>query len=168
MEYLKEKNVKNKNKTLYVMCGLPGAGKTHTALRLKDRLTKHISRDEIRLSMLSDEADYFSEEVKVFSEFARQIQDALDNDFNVVADATHISRGSRAKLLNALKLNDTLVVAVDMFDVPFGVCQGRNREREGRARVPQEQMEKMNKHWSRPSPNEGFDTILTLEYKGDR
>lgn len=162
MVSLREENVKNKNKTLYVMCGLPGCGKTHAASRLKDRITKHISRDEIRLSMLADEADYFSEEVKVYGEFIRQIQEALDKDLNAIADATHLSRGARRKLLGNLKLNDTRVIAVDMFNVPFEICSERNSKREGRAKLPQEVLNKMNNLWSRPIPNEGFDTILTL------
>lgn len=166
MEFIKEKNARTK--TLYVMCGIPGSGKSYAAKQITEKFTKYVSRDEVRFSMLKEGQDYFSQERKVFSAFIGQIQALLNDGYNVIADATHLNRGSRAKLLNALDLDGVKVIAFDMFDVPFEVCVERNAQRSGRERVPDDAMKNMKRYSSRPTQAEGFDTILKVEYKGDR
>lgn len=121
---------------LYVLCGCPGSGKTTWAHKYL-RYNAYISRDEIRFNLLRDNDNYFAHEKEVFDAFVKDIVKALKNGGNVVADATHIHRASRLKLLKAI---DEHYINYDVrfifFDICLAVCSQRNAKREGRARVP--------------------------------
>lgn len=143
-----------KNKTLWLMCGVAGSGKTWFA---KNKLMKgygwdYISRDEVRFSMIKDGEEYFSHETAVFNEFVEKIAIALDwGHDNVIADATHLNWGSRRKLLKALSkscvLEDVDVIPV-VIDAKLGDILERNKLRDGRARVPEETIRRMYRNIS--------------------
>ena len=83
---------------LYLMVGIPGAGKS---TYLRERLGPddvYISRDNIRFHFLKEGEDYFSHETEVYKEMVRQIKQGLINGFNVYVDATHLNQASRNKL----------------------------------------------------------------------
>lgn len=145
------------NKTLWLMCGAPGSGKTWFA---KNKLMKgygwdYISRDEVRFSMIKDGEEYFSHETAVFNEFVEKIAIALDwGHDNVIADATHLNWGSRRKLLKALSKNcvleDVDVIPV-VIDAKLEDILERNKLRDGRARVPEETIRRMYRNISDPA-----------------
>ena len=145
------------NKTLWLMCGAPGSGKTWFA---KNKLMKgygwdYISRDEVRFSMIKDGEEYFSHETAVFNEFVEKIAIALDwGHDNVIADATHLNWGSRRKLLKTLSkscvLEDVDVIPV-VIDAKLGDILERNKLRDGRARVPEETIRRMYRNISDPA-----------------
>ena len=145
------------NKTLWLMCGAPGSGKTWFA---KNKLMKgygwdYISRDEVRFSMIKDGEEYFSHETAVFNEFVEKIAIALDwGHDNVIADATHLNWGSRRKLLKALSKNcvleDVDVIPV-VIDAKLEDILERNKLRDGRARVPEETIRRMYSSISDPA-----------------
>ena len=144
------------NKTLWIMCGAPGSGKTWFA---KNKLMKgcdwdYISRDEVRFSMIKDDEEYFSHETAVFNAFIGKITFALlyGND-NIIADATHLNWGSRRKFLNALKKYypiETLDVIPVVIDVKLEDILERNKLRNGRARVPEETIRRMRASMNDP------------------
>ena len=78
----------------------------------------HVSRDIIRFNLLDENDDYFDKETLVFKLFIKAIQDSLNNNNNVIADATHLNLGSRQKLLSNLNL-DNVYVKVVYFRVPL-------------------------------------------------
>ena len=136
-------------KTLWIMVGIPGSGKTWFA---KNKLMKgsdweYISRDEVRFSMIKDDEEYFSHETAVFNAFIGKITFALlyGND-NIIADATHLNWGSRRKLLKALEkyisLEEVDVIPV-IIDAKLEDILERNKLRSGRARVPEEAIRRM-------------------------
>ena len=86
---------------LYLMCGVPGAGKSTWVEQHKGEGVV-ISRDKIRFSMLHETDEYFSKEPFVYQEFIKQITEALDTNGLVFADATHLNGSSRIKLLRSL------------------------------------------------------------------
>lgn len=81
---------------------------------------------------------------------------------SAIADATHINKVSRAKLLRNLKLDGVKVVAI-YFDTPKEVCFERNSKRVGRQLVPQKAMESMARFYSTPKENEGFHQIIKVD-----
>lgn len=143
------------NNTLYILCGLPGCGKSTWAQnRLKknygkpDPIWDYVSRDQVRFSIVKEEEDYFSKEKQVFYEYVKRIVDSLENNYvlNTIADATHLNEVSRDKLISAIKkmrpnLNFDIVMVY--FDIPIEVCQFRNEKRTGRARVPENVINRM-------------------------
>ena len=76
--------------------------------------------------------------IKIFAEFIHRIKDAFNEDgiTNVIADATHLSWGSRRKLLNALgreKGENVIPVVIknNLEEILFN-----NDKRIGRSKVP--------------------------------
>ena len=141
--------------TLYILCGVPGCGKTTWVReKMKENINPiepkwgYVSRDEVRFSIIKEEDDYFAKEKQVFNEYVNRICNSLKDTYtvNTIADATHLNKISRDKLVNAIyrkcpELNFDIVMVY--FDVPVEVCKFRNAKRSGRARVPDNVIEKM-------------------------
>lgn len=158
---------------LYIMIGIPGSGKTKYAKEyLKEyletclyRTTKYVSRDDIRLKYLKEEDDHFARETEVYNEFIDEILDGFINYDCTIADATHLSKGSRAKLLGTLyeSIKDYRINVIGIvIDTAPSVCLERNARRLGRARVPDEQMKNMANAFTIPKKSEGFDEIIII------
>jgi len=158
-------------KTLYIMCGIPGSGKSWYAKNiLMNEHTVYISRDEVRFAMLKDSDDYFDKEDQVFCSFVNQINYALgaeDNIDAVIADATHLNWPSRRKLLNALTHRNIKIIPVWM-NTPFSTCKTWNEQRGGRAVVPVSVLNRMEHSKEHPiaDPCE-YDGILEVENQMD-
>ena len=154
-------------KTLYVMCGIPGSGKSTWVQKHIDSFEGSVflaSRDAIRFLMLKDGEDYFAHENEVYDEFINQIKLGLENCDVVIADATHISIGSRKKLLKSLgkSLKNVKVIAM-VIKTDFDTIVKQNDMREGRARVPLSVLRRMNIQFTIPTIEEGFDEIWVYE-----
>lgn len=154
--------------TLYIYCGIPGSGKSYYAKKAQPKV-HYISRDEIRFNMVEEDEEYFSKEKAVFKLFSASIAKVLEKGRDVIADATHISKASRAKLIRAIDthFSDYEIVLV-VFDTPFEVCCERNAAREGRARVPDEVMRRFANGWEFPEMEEDarikeIDTVVYVE-----
>lgn len=158
---------------LYIYCGIPGSGKSHYAATHKLPNTEYLSRDEIRFSMVKEDEEYFSKETAVFNEFSRRAANFIAEGKNVICDATHVSYGSRKKLINAIdnflandEQRDYAIVYV-VFNTPFEVCCERNAAREGRARVPDNVMERFRDGWKTPRMNED-ERVIGRKWVGGR
>ena len=145
------------NKTLWIMCGVPGSGKTWFA---KNKLSRgsgwgYVSRDSIRFSIIKDNEDYFSHEDEVFETFVKTIVFMINYEGtnNIIADATHLNWSSRRKLLNALSkeidMGNVDVIPVFM-EVKMKDILERNNLREGRAQVPEKTIYDMYNRMSNP------------------
>lgn len=147
---------------LYLMCGLPGSGKTTAAKNVikNDPNIKYVSRDEIRYTMVSDQDHYFDRENEVYREFCNQISRWLQQGNYVIADATHLTKNSRKKLLN--NIIKPAQIRCIFVNTPFNVCMERNSKRKGITRVPDKQMYRMKNTLQIPSATEGFDMIFTI------
>ena len=134
-------------KTLWIMVGIPGSGKTYFA---KHNLMQgpgwwYVSRDEIRYSLVKENEEYFSKETEVFEQFISKIKAGLDEEgiYNVIADATHLNTKSRQKLINALHRNNIQIIPVVMqTDLLNSLKQ--NDMRDGRAKVSHSAIRRMN------------------------
>lgn len=132
-------------KTLWMMVGVPGSGKSWFAKNIlipfNDCHWAYISRDQIRFDSLEEGEDYFTHENEVFETFVRIIAQHLNDEItkNVVADATHLNWKSRRKLLNALAryvdMSNVDVLPV-VVCADLDTCLARNSERTGREFVP--------------------------------
>lgn len=154
-------------KRLWIMVGIPASGKS-TFIATHDNFFNErkavISRDNIRFSMIKEGDSYFSKEKEVFNEFIRQIKVSLEENFDTIADATHISVGSRSKLLRALgdSLKNIEINAI-VIRTPLDIALVRNSKREGLNLVPESAIRDMYFHFTFPTINEGFDNIWIVK-----
>ena len=134
---------------LFIMCGLPASGKSTFAQQfIKNNDTRYVSRDEIRFSMIKEDEEYFSHEKEVFRKFAGTIAQTLVDGFDVIADATHLNRISRDKLIRAIDQYTTeYTITYIVLETSLETCMKRNALREGRARVPDSVMKSMAENW---------------------
>lgn len=82
-------------------------------------------------------------------------------DKTVIADATHLNRKSRAKVLNEVaKFADEIEAIV--MDVHLETALERNDNRTGRAFVPRGVIRRMFFQMETPTRDEGFDKITFI------
>lgn len=158
---------------LIMFCGIPGSGKSTEARRMagsfaaRNLTVEHISRDELRFSMISDEGEYFSKEKEVFSKFVEKMNNSLNKNDCTIIDATHISEASRAKILRRVENPANVRLLVLYLTTPIDVCKQQNDLRTGRERVPQEAIERMAEQFETPTEKEfvkfGFDSVEIWE-----
>lgn len=143
---------------IVLVCGLPGSGKTTWIKRemKKNERSIHISRDEVRFSLLKEDDAYFAKEKEVFKLFINKIQSAINNNdlYTIYIDATHLNKKSRNKVLKNLKLNDNDLTEIVWFNVPLKTCIARNEQRTGRALVPVDSILNMFESLEEPTPDE--------------
>lgn len=150
---------------LYVMCGAPGSGKsTWIQTHMNSDKEVWVSRDTIRFAMVSDEEEYFSKEPAVFKEFINQINHALRLGYDVYADATHLNRASRGKLLRAVNSQnyDTAEAIWIKTPVETAIAQNDNRQNT-RSFVPRSVIRRMHAQMDAPEFDEGFSVIYIVE-----
>lgn len=146
---------------LYIMCGIPASGKSTW---IKNNIKPNevwVSRDEIRKKLVNtDENDskYFSKEKEVYKIFIETIDKNINKGYNVYADATHISKASRSKLLNAIKSKPNEIEVIWVHK-DLKTCLKQNRNRKGFYFVPEEVIKNMFNSFEKPKLKEGFDNI---------
>lgn len=160
-------------KKLYLMCGIPGVGKSTWIQNHKkciDGCVCVVSRDAIRFSLVPEGEEYFSREDEVYDKFVKDICAGLAAADNVIADATHLNIGSRTKLLRAVgkyvDLSDVEVNAI-VLDMPLDLALERNELRKDtRAYVPRGVIRRMASSFKQPEFIEGFKKIYVYRPNG--
>ena len=147
---------------LIMMVGVPGSGKSTWVKMNKTDEMLWVSRDAIRFARLKDDEDYFAHESEVFKEFVWQIADGLAEDKTVIADATHLNKKSRARVLNKVRKFADEIEAV-VLDTDLETAFERNDQREGRAWVKHGIIRRMWFSMEMPEENEGFDKITIIK-----
>lgn len=163
---------KLKNKKLYLMCGIPGIGKS-TWLQNHEHSfkgsTKIISRDKIRFELLGEDEDYFGKEDKVWAEYVKQAKESLKYNENTILDATHLTKASREKILHALKhsLTDVEINIIYLHGM-LETALEQNNNRSGRAYVPQCVIRRMSYSLQPPTIEETYiDKIYDVNIETD-
>lgn len=155
------------NNNVFIMCGIPGIGKSTWIKNFKSDNKIVISRDEIRFGLLSKEDDYFAREEEVLTIFSSKIREAIIKNENadIFIDATHLNEGSRRKTLNMIGLKLRLqnkIIAV-AFPNDLRKAFEQNEKREGRSKVPRGIIRRMHFQFVPPSLEEGFDKIMEVK-----
>ena len=120
------------NPYLVLMCGLPGAGKTHFALRLAaETPLQIIESDAARKALMVVPAYNAEENLRVFAACRRLMDELLDNGVPVLLDATNVTERDRAYSYTAAEGRGAEVVVVRV-KAPESEVRRRLRRRERR------------------------------------
>lgn len=150
-------------KTLYVMIGVPGSGKSHWIKSTIPHATV-ISPD----TYLEEKFGYDWTPVnaaKAWASCYQALGRALmeetfkNDDAEYVWDSTNPTPRDRSAMLNMALGAGWKVVAV-YFDTPFEVCRARNDKRPRHRKVPSRTMEDMQMRLTPPQSGEGFSDAI--------
>ena len=120
------------NPYLVLMCGLPGAGKTHFALRLAAEMPlQMIESDAARKALMGVPAYNAEENLRVFAACRRLMDELLNNGVPVLLDATNVTERDRAYSYTAAEGRGAEVVVVRV-KAPESEVRRRLRRRERR------------------------------------
>lgn len=146
---------------LIMMVGIPGSGKS-TWVKNNFPNIVPVSRDTIRFELLDERGgDYFDYEDEVFDKFIHQIIGSLVTDEITIADATHLNKKSRARVLNKVRKFADEIEAV-VLDTDLETAFERNDQREGRAWVKHGIIRRMWFSMEMPEETEGFNKIIII------
>ena len=156
---IKDKKERNKMSRLYVMVGLPGAGKDYFINKNKEENDVVISSDDIRAE-LGDVNDQ-SRNVEVFATMYERINKALAEGKTVWANATFLIPRYRKTVIKCGLDNNAEIYAIYVkSSVERCIANQALRDR----KVPTEVIKKMNNRLTPPKMEEGFNGVVLWEY----
>lgn len=131
----------------YVMCGVPGSGKTtHSKRMAEEHGLERFSFDEMRCFRLE--------------EFMRPALESIREGKSVILDSTNLRVNVRRKVLQAVAGIPCKKIAVYM-DTPLEECIRRNANRE--ARLQDCIIESTHRSLQPPTLDEGWDEIIIID-----
>lgn len=152
--------------TFTMLVGLPASGKSTYAKELREAYgedkTTIIESDSYRERLYGDPAIQ-GDNNKLFEVIHSDVLEKLSEGFNVVFDATNISRKHRVALVQ--KLSNNVVKECIIVATSYPRCLERNNQRE--RKVPKEVIDRMWKSFQTPTYTEGWD-IIDIDYSYDK
>lgn len=148
---------------IHLLVGIPGSGKSTYSKELKEILKcEVISTDNVR-NMHPD-----WEEPLVWEHVYFLAAEALKNNIDVIFDATNPTVKVRRRFMDEVsKHNVTLNIGAYYFDTPWEECRDRVIKRNdmpGERFLPPEVVESYGKSITKPTFEEGFKFIKTIQY----
>ncbi len=137
-----------------VFVGIPASGKTTFYRQRFAETHRHISKD------------LWPKSAKKDSRQARELRDALGRGESVVIDNTNPSIADRQAIITTAREFAARVIGY-YFSTTTREAVGRNRGREGPARVPDVAIFTAAKRLVAPTRDEGFDELYRVTIAGD-
>ena len=137
-----------------IMMGLPASGKSTLANSLGKKV---LASDVIRLQ----HPELSSTSTTIWTMMKKMLRQCIENDGDVVIDATNVSVKDRDRWLSVIKKEKAkgfqIFTSLYIMTTPKDVCLERNKHRE--ARVPDVAIYSIAKRWENPTKEEYFDEI---------
>lgn len=146
--------------TVYILIGLPGAGKDTWIASREMPNTVTVSSDAIREELFGSEEIQDSPD-KVFNLMFHRTIDALKAEKNVIYNATNVSRKRRMNLIKEINKKVDCNFQAIVIATPYEICLQRNNYRA--RKVPEYVIERMYKAFQVPSIFEGFTKVETVK-----
>lgn len=143
--------------TLILLCGIPGSGKTTYAEKMKNSYTYHLSSDAIRKELYGDE-NIQGNPSDVFALMQDRTIMLLNNGFDVIYDATNITRKDRASII--AKCPRFAQIKCHIIWAPIETCIERDAAR--KRTVGKEVIDRMLKRFQPVFYDEGINEIKVI------
>ena len=141
------------------MVGIPGSGKSTMAAKISTDLNaKIVSSDAIRAELYGAEETQGNPK-EVFALYYQRAESFLTQEFDVVLDATNISKWQRQQALDLAKRMQADVYAI-VVDPPLDECIKRNAQRS--RHVPEDILKRMYSSLEIPSKEEGYIDVVYI------
>ena len=142
-------------KTIHLMVGIQGSGKTTLAKKLaSDLVAKIISTDEIRKTFLMIDEQF------VWTKVYEMCANELINGRDVIFDATNITPNVRRRFFEKVsQYTKDFKIGCHYLDVPTDICKKRVERRNkinGELYLPIEVIDSYSKRLVSPSIDEGY------------
>lgn len=142
---------------LILLCGIPGSGKTTYAEKMKNSYTYHLSSDAIRKELYGDE-NIQGNPSDVFALMQDRTIMLLNNGFDVIYDATNITRKDRASII--AKCPRFAQIKCHIIWAPIETCIERDAAR--KRTVGKEVIDRMLKRFQPVFYDEGINEIKVI------
>lgn len=145
---------------LIILCGIPGSGKSAYAKNYIERNanTIHLSSDATRRELYGDE-NIQGNPSEVFLLMQKRAIDALNNGYDVIYDATNITRKDRASIIGVCP--KFVKIECHIIWAPIETCIERDASRD--RTVGREVIDRMLKRFQAPYYDEGIDEIKIMK-----
>lgn len=179
-----------KSKTIYILCGLPGSGKSTWAKeKVKEQNTVIICRDAIRTMIKGNY--FFDKEYELLVEACTNssFREAIRQNYNIIIDETNISKIRRNMWLNDINFysefdtNDKVIISKETWKNVIDINKNDNyktilvwfkehinnldnrvKNDKGISKETWKNIiENMQTCFEPPSIEEGFDEIIEIE-----
>ena len=143
---------------LIILCGIPGSGKTAYGQKwVAENSGLHLSSDAIRKELYGDESTQGNPH-EVFSLMQKRAVEALNNGFDVIYDATSVTRKDRSGIIAACP--KFVQIECHIIWAPIETCIERDAARE--RTVGQAVIDKMLKRFQPVFYDEGMHDIRVI------
>ena len=140
-----------------MLIGLPGSGKSTYAAKLTNtqKVTKYLSSDKIREELYGDESIQ-GDPNKIFRIMHERVKEYLAEGYDVVYDATNVTRKNRRGIVTEVKKYCDDIEAHIVW-APYTECITRDKTR--KKSVGEDVIRKFLYRWQSPNYDEGFTNI---------
>lgn len=150
---------------LIMMIGIPGSGKSTIGKQIAQLFKyEYISSDEKREEWYGNTEDQ-THNFELFCRLERLVTKMLEDGKDVVFDATNITRKSRKRFVELGKKENVSMSAV-VVHTSEETAKRRNTQRE--RTVPDYVIERQFKTFQKPTKEEGFGVIFTIDNNEDK
>lgn len=145
--------------SLILLVGIPGSGKTTYAREYikQNANVVHLSSDAIRQEFYGDE-NIQGNPVDVFTLMQKRAVEALNNGYDVIYDATNITRKDRASIIGVCP--KFVKIECHIIWAPIETCIERDSTR--KRTVGKEVIDRMLKRFQAPWYDENIDSISVI------
>lgn len=146
--------------TFYMLCGVPGAGKS-TAIKKIQQMNPDavvVCPDEYR-KQLGGTYNHFADDDKIWNVLCpNDVNETINSGQSVIFDATNVTAKRRKSILNWIKAPAKKVAVV--VEVPLAVALKQNQQRDPDKVVPDDVIKRMFDQFEYPTTSEGFDEVI--------
>ena len=147
--------------TFVMLTGIPGSGKSTYADFIKNQHNVYLSSDAIRKELFGNESCQ-EEHHKVFGLMQERTLEALKNGYDVIYDATNVTRKDRHRILSCLPAYVYKKCIIVWAPIEYCIERDAARERT----VGLDVIKKVLKRFEAPFYDEGFDEIEVAYPRG--